>query len=320
MRTVAVIVLNYNGQAYLAECLASLVAQDYPQLDVYIADNGSTDGSRSVCDQFAVRWLPLGENFGFAMGNQLAAAALAPKYDVLVFLNNDIQVAPGFIRAIIEPLEMPDVLAVDALHFPRDARQAGPSHGPAVIRRTWSLRSTAPFIALDEERERRGTLEVAWACGGAIAFDSQKYVELGGFDTRYLAGWEDMDICLRGYLRGWRTIFTSDAVCIHRIGEASRSVDGRVWRLRGASLGRLILSAKLLPLECLVGQVVVELARLARPRQPFRRVRLAILGVWISMLPSILADRWKIFREARTTPRQLLDRASKLPAGIEVAQ
>ena len=87
---VSVIILSYNGSAYLENCLNSVLDQDYPKQDceIIVADNGSTDNSVSLLKskyQKNIVLLEFGTNYGFARGNNLAADSA--KGELLVFLN-----------------------------------------------------------------------------------------------------------------------------------------------------------------------------------------------------------------------------------------
>src|SRR5437870_570016 len=93
---VSVLVLNYNGQSHLADCLGSLALQVYEPLEVVVADNGSTDGSHEVADQYPVRWEGFGSNLGFAPG--LNAGVTRCKGEIIVFVNNDMRFADRFVE------------------------------------------------------------------------------------------------------------------------------------------------------------------------------------------------------------------------------
>ena len=112
---VAVIVLNYNGKRFFADCCASLAALDYPaeRWQLVVVDNGSRDGSveeaRALAPQADL--VPLPRNLGFAAGNNVGMRrALAQGYDCVALLNNDTRVDPQWLRALVEVAESaPDV-------------------------------------------------------------------------------------------------------------------------------------------------------------------------------------------------------------------
>ena len=115
MTNIEIFILNYNGAPFLVECLNSLQALDLSEMNVCIvvADNASTDSSAGIVAEYSgVIWLPLGRNWGFAQGNNVAVAKRRLQHkqqgvadpDYLIFLNNDVEVDAGWLKALLAPL------------------------------------------------------------------------------------------------------------------------------------------------------------------------------------------------------------------------
>ena len=112
--TISVVVLTYNNLAYTDACLFSIEAySDYPNLEVIVVDNASTDGSREWLQAWAAEASPAGHvrrlllndsNLGFAAGNNVGLRAATG--DVLVLLNNDTYVTPGWVRGLSNHLRV----------------------------------------------------------------------------------------------------------------------------------------------------------------------------------------------------------------------
>ncbi len=102
---ISVIILNWNGRAYLENCLAALQSQTYPAFEIIVVDNGSTDGSVDWLGGHhpGVRVIANPENRGFAAGNNQGAQAA--RGDYLALLNNDTQVAPAWLAELARVLE-----------------------------------------------------------------------------------------------------------------------------------------------------------------------------------------------------------------------
>ena len=207
----SVIVLNYNGAAFLDACLAAVCGQA-DRSDVIVVDNASTDGSRGVLARHTgARLMALDENRGFAGGNNAgAAAALATDY--LVFLNNDTVVQAGWLERLVGVLdEQPDAAVVTShivsLKDPEVVDSAGDGY----------LWAGGAFKRLHGERVRPGTNieEVFGACGAAFAIRRAVFEALGGFDERFFMVYEDVDLSYRARLLGHRVLYVPGAIVHH---------------------------------------------------------------------------------------------------------
>ena len=108
MKPVWILVLNWNNGKVTNECLASLQGLVYDDFRVIVLDNGSTDGSvECIRERFPdVEIMELGENLGFAKGNNAGIrAALARGAEYVWLLNNDTTVDPKALRAMVEKAE-----------------------------------------------------------------------------------------------------------------------------------------------------------------------------------------------------------------------
>src|SRR5216683_3187503 len=121
---VSAIIVNWNGARHLRTCLPSLLSQSFTSLEVIVVDNDSKDDSAEVAREFQVRWLPLDKNAGLAPAlNRGAAMAVG---DFLLFINNDMRFDPGFVAALVEPLEKnEEIFATDGMQFNWDGSERG---------------------------------------------------------------------------------------------------------------------------------------------------------------------------------------------------
>lgn len=219
MHPVSAIVLNYNGAHLLPGCLDSLLAQDYPFLEILVIDNASADESRAVVGRYpSVRWIPLPKNQGLGPGYNAGAAQARGR--MFFFANNDTWFEPDCIRRLVEAFR-DDLLAADPLQLDWNGQRV--IHGAQRFRFGWhyALRPVPgmdPYQILDADVP----MEIPWACAGAMLVDRRKFEALGGFDPTFFLDYEDLDLCWRGWLRGWKTLFVPAARLRHHVSESER--------------------------------------------------------------------------------------------------
>lgn len=228
---VDVLVLNYNGGALLAECLPSIVraaAASRHRCQVTVIDNDSTDASlRVLAEQFptiAVRRLP---NRGLCSFNEALRESSAR---VALLLNNDIKAEEAAFDPLIDALITPtaDVEEPRLAATPRCFLFDGRTHEgfrTAVRRRFGLVQATALFADAESIADRPGQTASA---GAVLAVDRAAFVELGGFDERYLPGRiEDLDLCFRAFLSGRVVAYVPQSVFYHRGGATFDAHYGR---------------------------------------------------------------------------------------------
>jgi GT2 family glycosyltransferase len=212
---VSVIVVNYNGRKYLADCLASLEQQRLTrdQFEVIVVDNGSTDGSAAwvAANHTWVKLIALKENVGFARGNNLALKQAGAKY--IAFLNNDAAADPGWLEESVTTLRASRQLGGVAakIRFHHDPRILN-STGLVLYRdgrggdRGFREEDSGQFEKADE---------VFGACGAAMVLRRELLDDVGGFDERLFLYYEDLDLAWRARLRGWGFHYCPKALVQH---------------------------------------------------------------------------------------------------------
>ena len=105
---VSIIILNYNGEAYLENCLASVLKNEYPNFEVILVDNASTDRSlkdaqETFGDDPHLKIVQNTKNLGFSGGNNVGYRHSSGEY--VVFLNNDTVVEPDWLASLVDALQ-----------------------------------------------------------------------------------------------------------------------------------------------------------------------------------------------------------------------
>ena len=228
MPIVKIVILNWNGAEHLRRFLPSVVAAAPAGVGVVVADNGSTDGSLAVlAEEFpTVAVVRLDRNYGFAGGYNRALAQVEADYYLL--LNSDVETPRGWLEPILGVLERePDVAVVspklvswlDRTRF----EYAGASGGFIDFLGYPFCRGRILKRVEADEGQYDDARDVFWVSGAAFCCRADVFSALGGFDDDFFAHMEEIDLCWRMQLAGYRV----------RIEPRSR-----VYHLGGGSLAQ----------------------------------------------------------------------------------
>lgn len=229
VESASVITVSWNGKHFLEQLLPSVKAEferSPGNHEMIVVDNGSEDGTVEWLHREHpwVRVVALPENRYFVRGN--AAGVQVAARDVLVFLNNDMVVKPGFLEPLLDGLREPDVFGVTSEVFFRDPEKRREETGRTrgSIERGWLKLTHAEPTRDERELDYVPTL---WAGGGSAAFDRRMFLEIGGFDTLYDPFYmEDMSLSYQAWKRGYRVLFTSRSAVVHEHRGTSRKAFG----------------------------------------------------------------------------------------------
>ena len=298
----AVLVLSWNAAEALLACHASLAAQQRPPELTLVVDNGSLDG---VADQVAatfpgVTLIRNPQNLGFAGGMNTglrALQALAEPPEAVVLLNQDTQVDPDWLAAILAPLEAdPAVAAVGCkIRYPDGRLQ----HAGIAL----DSRSIVRHLGWHEPDSGQYDTEhdCDYVTGAALALRMSALAMVGLLDEGYSpAYFEDLDLCWRLRRAGYRVVYAPTATLAHH---ESLSLRDEVSRSAYYNRGRLRFVLKSYPLNDLAEHFLHdELAFLSKHIgiDEGRVLRWAYAETWLA-LEDLIAARRAIEPESSTS-------------------
>ena len=216
----AVVILNWNGQNYLEKFLPSVLATAYDNMEVIVADNGSTDGSVDFLEKHfpQVSLIRFNENNGFAKGYNRALQKIQADYFAII--NSDIEVKPGWLMPIVSLLEQdklnaacqPKLLSYKNKNLFEYAGGAG----------GWLDSFGYPFargrvfdVCEEDKGQYDATERIFWVTGAAMVIRSNVFHEMKGFDEYFFAHQEEIDLCWRMQLAGYKLYCCPSSVVYH---------------------------------------------------------------------------------------------------------
>jgi len=221
MTKTAIVILNWNGLGFLKMFLGIVIRYSIDnETIVYVADNGSTDGSADwVSDNFSeVKLIKLSKNYGFAEGYNQALNQVDAKYFVL--LNSDIEVTEGWLSPLVRFMDNnPDVASCQPKilsYYQKDhfehAGAAGcfiDKYGYPFCRGRIINKTEKDYGQYDSQTD------VFWTSGACMIVRHEAWTKCGGFDADFFAHMEEIDLCWRFHKSGYRVCFLPDSVIYH---------------------------------------------------------------------------------------------------------
>ncbi len=235
----SIVIVNYNGGNYLAECLKSVEKYAQCPHEVIVVDNASTDGScEYLRENFPyVRLIESKMNLGFSGGNNLGAAHV--KGDLLLLLNNDTCLMSSLSPAIKEFEANRQLGVLGCKTFYGDGSlqlSIGFDHTPTRMVLSWSgfgrfVSAPAIFKRVDNNKSHYNVPhEAAWISGAFLMTRKELWVRLGGFDDKYFMYVEDVDYCKRVRMAGYKVAFTPLVEMIHYEGGGKKWIGEKALR------------------------------------------------------------------------------------------
>jgi len=314
---ISVIILNWNGKEFIKTCLDSVFKTKYPNYEVIVVDNGSTDGSvEFIKSKYSkVKLIRNRKNLGYAKGNNIGIKSSKGKY--LVALSNDTKVDPNWLKELVRVAESDNSIGICAskqLYFDR----------PCIINSTGIVvfkDGTARNRGLGEKDEGRYDKieEVFGAPGASTFFRREMLNKIGLFDSDYFSYQEEFDLAWRARLCGWKCVYVPNALVYHRVGATSRRYPNiaayymhrnRLWTIvKNFSLSSIVIYLPYIFLYEL-GSILYSLLT-----QNFIHVK-AIFDA-LKGIPKILKKRKKI-QKMRTVPESEITKYMLTPPFLNI--
>lgn len=223
-----VLMINYNGLPDLPDLMNSLEAQNTRNFNPVFWDNASTDGSvEYVRENFP--WAKIcaqSSNLGYAKAANLAARQFDTEF--IIFLNTDIRLDPDCINQIISTACTDNRIACAAskmrfFHKPEMLNGVGGCMN--YLGYTWDR----GMFEIDNAQYDK-VEDVLFACGGAALVRREYFLFAGGYDEVFYMYHEDVDICWRFWILGYRVVTAPHSIVYHKFSRSTKDSKGMAWR------------------------------------------------------------------------------------------
>lgn len=220
---VSIVIVNWDGKRYLEICLPSVFNLNYPNYDVILVDNGSTDSSVEFVKRNypKVKIIRLDKNYGFAKGNNIGIEEALKDTNVkyIALLNNDTRVDKNWLSELVKVAESDEKVGMCA---PKILRM----DNPIIIDSTGAVFKWGSICDRGRGKVDKGQydkkLSIVGAGGGSGLFKREMLEEIGLFDDDFFAYYEDSELIWRAYKEGWKARYVPTSIVYHKGGGTSK--------------------------------------------------------------------------------------------------
>lgn len=308
----SIIIVTWNALHHLKTYLPSVREHSHEDAEIIIADNASTDDTAGwIAKHYPdIRIITMDRNYGYCGGNNRAAAYANGKY--LVFLNNDVEVTPGWLTPLRSVLDKDDYVAAVQPKLrswkDREYFEYAGAAGGMLDRYGYPFCRGRIFETLEKDvGQYDDPCDISWASGAAMVIRKEIFNDCGGFDESFEFHMEEIDLCWQIWNRGYRVRYCPDSVVYH-LGGGSLPPDSprKVYynyRNNLKMIWKNCASGTLLPkmaMRMILDHIALERSLLRFQLGESRAILRAYFH-FFSSLPYLMKKR-RSLREKRTVP------------------
>lgn len=231
-KSVSIVIVTYNGLKFLERCLPSVFRQDYPDFEVIVVVNGSSDGTDGWLQERypQVKLIKNGQNLGYCTATNQGIRHSQGEY--IIVLDDDTEMEPGFLAAMVAAVESAEDVGMVASQvvFDHDPARID-SAGIEVDRAGIAWNRHVGRAAADEPD---GWMDVFGSTGAAGLYARKMLDQVGLLDDDFFIYYDDADIAWRGQRAGWRCLYTPAA----RVRHVHSGTSGKWSSFKTYLLGR----------------------------------------------------------------------------------
>lgn len=243
---VSVIILNYNGRQYLHRLFSSLNNQSLSTFEIIFVDNASSDDSidlvkklrKNLRKNLSIKIIENDRNFGYCKGNNIGASAVQNGTKYLVFLNNDTYVDAHWLRNLVQTAELDNKVGIVGSRIDNVQK---PFFSTIALACDF-YGQTESIVSPIANLEKMGNIDLKFFyCSGASFLILRKiFWEVGSFDEALFMYHDDIDLCWRVRLAGYKLAIEPSSICYHFTNTSEHGLNLPVWKYyQGIAKNRL---------------------------------------------------------------------------------
>jgi GT2 family glycosyltransferase len=218
---ISVIIVNYNGKAYLKDCLEYVLASDYDRFEVIVVDNGSKDGSpeliRQIANKANKKIMLLINSTNIGLGSAQNQAVKLASGEILAFLDNDAKPDSNWLKEAVKLFDNPEVGAIQCKLLIDNKDKIIDSLGSYLGKFGFLIHKVPPGKIRDIGQFNK-VCEIFSTKGAAMLVRKKVFENIGGFDSDYFLYEEEMDLCWRIWLAGYKVFLAPNSIVYHKWG------------------------------------------------------------------------------------------------------
>jgi GT2 family glycosyltransferase len=227
---VEVVIVNWERPLDTIQCIQSVMESDYPDIDIIVVDNGSTDDSvQKISSKFSnITLIQLPKNLGFTGGyNSGIKSALIKKPSHILLINNDAVIEPGTIQKLVNSPW--DVAVPKITHFDN------PNLIWAAGARWRSFPPTIKMIGYQDQDSQKYNIPhpLDYATGCALMIKTEVFSKVRGFDSQFISYMEDYDFSYRVKESGFSMGYVPDSKVLHKVSQTLGTHSAQRWHYLG---------------------------------------------------------------------------------------
>lgn len=238
---VSIVIVNYNALEYLRDCLDSVLGTKYPNYEVIVVDNNSSDGSREIARRYTnITLIENEENKGFAEGCNIGIGVARGTY--ITLLNPDTTVKETWLNPVIETMEKDSSIGIaQSKLLLMDRENVLDDTGMYLDFNGFFVH---PGLLKKDDGEFDKLVPIFSAKGAAMTIRTSLLKDIGTLDTDFFAYLEESDLCWRAWLRNFKVIFVPASIVYHAWGASSPTKKAVQFTLYLGTRNRIMMLTK----------------------------------------------------------------------------